>query len=75
MTHPVTVPPDHDSRMLTALVQLHDALKAAPLALDVPGAVTRRPTSELTSVDLPAPVEPPTTASSGASTVICRGRT
>ena len=34
-----------------------------------------RPTSELTSVDLPAPVEPPTTASSGASIVIRRGMT
>jgi hypothetical protein len=34
-----------------------------------PGSVTRWPTSELTSVDLPAPVEPPTTASSGASRV------
>jgi hypothetical protein len=42
MTHPVTVPPDHDSRMLTALVQLHDALKAAPIALDVPGAAELR---------------------------------
>ncbi len=40
-----------------------------------PGAVTRRPTSELTSVDLPAPVEPPTTASRGASMVASRGST
>ena len=40
-----------------------------------PGSVTRVPTSELTSVDLPAPVEPPTTASSGASSVITRGMT
>ncbi len=40
-----------------------------------PGVVTRSPTSELTSVDLPAPVEPPTTASSGASRVISRGMT
>ncbi|MFC6344135.1 ABC transporter, partial [Nocardioides hankookensis] len=38
----MTVTPDHDSRMLTALVQLHDALKAAPLALDVPGAAELR---------------------------------
>ncbi len=40
-----------------------------------PGVVTRVPTSELTRVDLPAPVEPPTTASSGASRVIRRGMT
>ena len=40
-----------------------------------PGSVTRRPTSELTRVDLPAPVDPPTTASSGASIVISRGIT
>ena len=40
-----------------------------------PGSVTRRPTSELTSVDLPAPVEPPTTVSSGASIWISRGST
>ena len=32
-----------------------------------PGSLTRAPTSELTSVDLPAPVDPPTTVSSGAS--------
>ncbi len=40
-----------------------------------PGSLTFRPTSELTNVDLPAPVEPPTTVSSGASMVINRGRT
>ena len=40
-----------------------------------PGWVTLWPTSELTSVDLPAPVEPPTTASSGASSVVTRGIT
>ena len=40
-----------------------------------PGAVTRRRTSELTRVDFPAPVEPPTTASSGASIVASRGST
>ena len=40
-----------------------------------PGWVTRVPTSELTSVDLPAPVEPPTTVSRGASIVIRRGMT
>ena len=40
-----------------------------------PGVVTRVPTRELTSVDLPAPVEPPTTARSGASRVIRRGIT
>ncbi len=40
-----------------------------------PGSVTRAPTRELTSVDFPAPVEPPTTASSGASSVITRGMT
>lgn len=38
----MTVTPDHDSRMLTALVQLHDALQAAPLSLDVPGAAELR---------------------------------
>ena len=38
----MTVTPDHDSRMLTALVQLHDALQAAPLALDVPEATRLR---------------------------------
>ena len=32
------------------------------------------PTRELTSVDLPAPVEPPTTASSGASSAARRGQ-
>ena len=37
--------------------------------------VTFSPTSELTSVDLPAPVEPPTTASSGASRVVTLGIT
>ena len=37
--------------------------------------VTFSPTSELTRVDLPAPVEPPTTASSGASSVVTRGMT
>ena len=40
-----------------------------------PGALTSRPTREFTSVDLPAPVEPPTTASSGASMVASRGIT
>ena len=40
-----------------------------------PGSVTRVPTREFTSVDLPAPVEPPTTASNGASRVITRGIT
>ena len=40
-----------------------------------PGRVTSRPTTELTSVDLPAPVEPPTTASSGASSDVSRGMT
>ncbi len=38
-----------------------------------PGSVTSAPTSELTSVDFPAPVEPPTTASSGASMSRSRG--
>ena len=36
---------------------------------------TSRPMSVLTSVDLPAPVEPPTTASSGASRLARRGST
>ncbi len=40
-----------------------------------PGSVTRSPTRELTRVDLPAPVEPPTTVSSGASIWIRRGST
>ena len=40
-----------------------------------PGWVTWCPTSEFTSVDLPAPVEPPTTVSSGASRVVTRGMT
>ena len=40
-----------------------------------PGSVTRRPTSEFTKVDLPAPVDPPTTASSGASELSTRGMT
>ena len=40
-----------------------------------PGSLTLLPTSEFTSVDLPAPVDPPTTVSSGASIVINRGRT
>ena len=40
-----------------------------------PGSVTRLPTREFTNVDLPAPVEPPTTVSSGASIWISRGST
>jgi hypothetical protein len=40
-----------------------------------PGSVTRVPTSEFTSVDLPAPVEPPTTVSSGASICTAAGST
>ncbi len=40
----------------------------------MPGALTTVPTRELTSVDLPEPVEPPTTASSGASREASRGR-
>jgi len=39
-----------------------------------PGVVTGRPTSLLTRVDLPLPVEPPTTASNGASASRNRGR-
>ena len=39
-----------------------------------PGADTTRPTREFTNVDFPAPVEPPTTTSSGASIVASRGR-
>lgn len=39
----MTASADHDSRMLTALVQLHDALQAAPLPLEVPGAAELRP--------------------------------
>ena len=40
-----------------------------------PGSLTRLRTSELTRVDLPAPVEPPTTASRGASISRSRGTT
>ena len=40
-----------------------------------PEVVTWCPTRVLTSVDLPAPVEPPTTVSSGASRDISRGIT
>ena len=38
-----------------------------------PGVVTVAPTTLLTRVDLPAPVEPPTTVSSGASRSRSRG--
>ena len=38
-----------------------------------PGVVTGVPTSLFTSVDLPLPVEPPTTASNGASASRSRG--
>lgn len=38
-----------------------------------PASLTRRPTSELTSVDFPAPVDPPITASRGASGALSRG--
>ena len=40
-----------------------------------PGCETTRPIRVLTSVDLPEPVEPPTTASSGASRLTSRGNT
>ena len=40
-----------------------------------PGVETGRPTKEFTKVDFPAPVEPPTTASSGASMVSRREMT
>ena len=40
-----------------------------------PGTVTSAPTTLFTSVDLPAPVEPPTTASTGASMSRSRGMT
>ena len=42
----MTAPTDHDSRMLTALVRLHDALKAAPLPLDLPGSAELRTTRQ-----------------------------
>lgn len=42
----MTAPADHDSRMLTALVQLHDALQAAPLPLDVAGTPELRAARE-----------------------------
>ena len=38
----MTASTDHDSRMLTALVRLLDALQATPLPLDVPGAAELR---------------------------------
>ncbi|MDF1606404.1 dynamin family protein [Nocardioides sp. YIM 152315] len=38
----MTASADRDSRMLTALVRLHDALQAAPLPLDVAGAAELR---------------------------------
>lgn len=38
-----------------------------------PASLTCRPTRELTRVDLPAPVDPPTTASIGASGAFSRG--
>lgn len=38
----MTVSPDHDSRMLTALVRLHDALQAARLPLELPDVAERR---------------------------------
>ncbi|CAM5719072.1 hypothetical protein SFUMM280S_04087 [Streptomyces fumanus] len=40
---------------------------------NTPASLTRLPTRELTSVDFPAPVEPPTTASRGASGSLSRG--
>ena len=40
-----------------------------------PARLTFRPSSELTSVDLPDPVEPPTTTSTGASASSRRGNT
>ena len=39
-----------------------------------PGSLTTLPMMVFTSVDLPAPVEPPTTASTGASSCTSRGR-
>lgn len=46
---------------------------ASVVGRSTPGSETSAPTRELTSVDLPAPVDPPTTASSGASSVSNRG--
>ena len=40
-----------------------------------PESETSLPTTELTRVDLPAPVDPPTTASRGASIEVSRGMT
>jgi hypothetical protein len=50
----------------------HTSTGARVVGRSTPDVLTSAPTSELTSVDLPAPVEPPTTISSGAS--ICRSR-
>jgi hypothetical protein len=46
---------------------LATSVGASVVGRSTPGSVTVAPTSELTRVDFPAPVEPPTTASSGAS--------
>jgi hypothetical protein len=52
---------------------LHTSTGARVVGRSTPAALTCAPTSEFTSVDLPAPVEPPTTISSGASICCSRG--
>jgi hypothetical protein len=52
---------------------LHTSTGARVVGRSTPAALTWAATSEFTSVDLPAPVEPPTTMSSGASIWRSRG--
>ncbi len=54
---------------------LHARTGARVVGRRTPGGETVAPTSEFTSVDFPAPVEPPTTIRSGASIWRSRGRT
>ena len=55
--------------------QLNDDRADVVVGRSTPGRLTRSPTMELTNVDLPAPVDPPTTASRGASIARSRGST
>jgi hypothetical protein len=54
---------------------LHTSTGERVVGRSTPDSVTTEPTREFTNVDFPAPVEPPTTASSGASRVTIRGMT
>jgi hypothetical protein len=51
----------------------HSSTGERVVGRSTPAAVTGAPTRVFTSVDLPAPVDPPTTASSGASSRPSRG--